>query len=57
MRTWKSGRFLFFFLFLLFLLLPSPGAAETRYKVPIGDSPSIGPADAPVVIIEFLDYQ
>ncbi len=33
-------------------------AAEIeRYQVPIGDSPSMGPADAPVTIIEFLDYQ
>ena len=53
MRALKTGGVLF----LLFLLLPHSGAAETRYNVPIGDSPSIGPAGAPVVIIEFLDYQ
>ena len=33
------------------------GAADVRYAVPAGDSPSIGPANAPVTIIEFLDYQ
>lgn len=33
------------------------GAAEVRYAVPAGDSPSIGPANAPVTIVEFLDYQ
>ena len=32
-------------------------AAEKRYEVEIGDSPSIGPADAPVTIIEFIDFQ
>ena len=33
------------------------GGAEVRYAVPAGDSPSIGPANAPVTIVEFLDYQ
>jgi hypothetical protein len=33
------------------------GAADVRYSVPVGDSPSIGPANAPVTIVEFLDYQ
>jgi protein-disulfide isomerase len=33
------------------------GAAEIRYAVPAGDSPSIGNANAPVTIVEFLDYQ
>ncbi|MDX9894109.1 hypothetical protein [Desulfofustis limnaeus] len=33
------------------------GAQEKRFDVPIGDSPSLGPADAPVTIIEFLDFQ
>ena len=33
------------------------GAADIRYTVPAGDSPSIGPANAPVTIVEFLDYQ
>jgi len=33
------------------------GAADVRYAVPADDSPSIGPASAPVTIVEFLDYQ
>jgi len=42
----------------LTLLATSPaGAADVRYDVPAGDSPSIGPVNAPVTIVEFLDYQ
>lgn len=32
-------------------------AEEPRAKIPFGDSPSLGPADAPVTIVEFLDFQ
>ncbi|MDP3478324.1 MAG: hypothetical protein Q8R88_01040 [Desulfoprunum sp.] len=32
-------------------------AEQKRADVPIGDSPSLGPADAPVTIIEFIDFQ
>lgn len=28
-----------------------------RYDIPIGDTPHLGPQDAPVTIIEFLDFQ
>ena len=31
--------------------------AEGRTAVPLGSSPSVGAANAPVVIVEFLDYQ
>ncbi len=42
--------------FLLFLPLSLP-AAEPRYDVPVGDSPSLGPENAPITIIEFIDFQ
>ncbi|MBI5575597.1 MAG: hypothetical protein HY896_04465 [Deltaproteobacteria bacterium] len=35
----------------------SPSAAETRFDVPVGDSQAVGPANAPVTLIEFVDYQ
>ncbi len=41
----------------LFLCLSGGGSAETRYTIPLEGSPSIGPKDAPVVLVEFLDYQ
>ncbi len=43
---------------LLLLLVPMVGGAEERrYDIPIGDAPQRGPADAPVTIIEFIDFQ
>jgi len=40
------------------LLLSGLAQAEPpRVDVPIGDSPSLGPANAPVTIIEFIDFQ
>ena len=39
------------------LLLFGIAQAEERTDVPIGDSPSMGPANAPVTIIEFVDFQ
>jgi protein-disulfide isomerase len=42
-------------LLLLFLMVAS--AADKRVAVPIGDSPSMGPENAPVTIIEFVDFQ
>ena len=32
-------------------------AQETRFTIPLDSSPSLGPADAPVTIVEFIDFQ
>ena len=45
------------FVLLLFLLAGHAAADEKRYSVPIKDSPAIGPIDAAVTIIEFIDFQ
>jgi protein-disulfide isomerase len=46
---------------LIILLLSFPlsesWAAQERLSVPIGDSPVLGSAEAPVTIIEFMDFQ
>jgi hypothetical protein len=39
------------------LLFGIAHAEQKRTDVPIGDSPSLGSADAPVTIIEFIDFQ
>jgi hypothetical protein len=43
---------------LLFLLLmvALPLGAQERYHVPTADSPSTGPEQAPVTVLEFIDY-
>lgn len=39
------------------LLFGAAFAEEKRIEVPVGDSPAVGPEDAPVTIIEFIDFQ
>jgi hypothetical protein len=41
----------------LLLFLTLTAAADKRITVPLGDSPSMGPEDAPVTIVEFIDFQ
>jgi hypothetical protein len=50
-----SHKYLFAALFMI--LSTSVYAAENRYDIPIEGSPSWGPEDAPVTIVEFIDYQ
>lgn len=38
-------------------LLASLGHSSERLEVEIGDSPTLGPADASVTIVEFVDFQ
>jgi hypothetical protein len=44
-------------LIVLLLLAVNAAADEKRFLIPIGDSPSTGPPDAAITIIEFLDFQ
>ena len=41
----------------LVLLFSFASAEVQRFNIPIGDSPQKGPPDAPVTIIEFIDFQ
>jgi len=53
----SNARRLVLWIALTLLVAVPAGAADVRFAVPAGDSPSIGPANAPVTIVEFLDYQ
>jgi protein-disulfide isomerase len=53
----SNARRMAFWIALTLLAVAPAGAADVRYAVPAGDSPSVGPANAPVTIVEFLDYQ
>ena len=50
------GRILLAVLLALFLTLPA-AAEEKRVEIDISGRPFLGPADAPVTIVEFLDFQ
>jgi len=45
------------FVLLLTLFAAYGLAEEKRFTVPLSDSPTTGPAKAPVTIIEFIDFQ
>lgn len=39
-------------------MLPYRASAQVdRYEIPVGNSVFTGPADAPITIFEFLDFQ
>ncbi len=44
-------------IFFIFLTVITSYAEDKRYSVPLEDSPVYGPPDAPVTMIEFLDFQ
>jgi len=52
----KIVKLALFALFILFIF-SNAFAAEKRYTLPIENSPYIGNENAPVTIIEFIDYQ
>jgi protein-disulfide isomerase len=43
--------------FVFLMLVMTVQAEQVRIEVPVGDSPVFGPADAPVTIVEFIDFQ
>ncbi len=44
--------------FIAIVLIAFPAFAdEKRFSVPLDDSPALGPPNAPVTIVEFLDFQ
>ncbi|MDK9708913.1 MAG: hypothetical protein OEL83_17865 [Desulforhopalus sp.] len=44
-------------LFFVLILAGTAFADENKVNIPIGNSPTFGPANAPVTIIEFIDFQ
>ena len=57
-RRDREGRETVILMFCMLLLFISQSSAEEkRYQVPIEDSPFYGSSEAPVTMIEFIDYQ
>ena len=44
-------------LVIILLVSAVPALAASGPDIPIGESPVFGPANAPVTIIEFIDFQ
>ena len=44
-------------LFFCLMAVTTAFAEEKRYPIPIDGSPQKGPKDAPVTIVEFIDFQ
>lgn len=42
---------------ILLIAVAVSSAQEKRFSVPIGNSPSQGPQDARITLIEFIDFQ
>jgi hypothetical protein len=45
------------FVIIALVITSSAFAEEKRFTVPLDDSPTLGPAGAPVTIVEFIDFQ
>lgn len=48
---------LIFSIFIVLFIMTHAFAGEQRYNIPVENSPVIGSENAPVTIIEFIDYQ
>jgi len=42
---------------LILLLFSVPAFAEQRVTIPLENSPSLGPENAPITMFEFIDFQ
>lgn len=42
---------------IIFLFSSVCYASENRFTIPVGESPVIGPDNAPVTMVKFIDYQ
>jgi hypothetical protein len=46
-----------FLILLAGLFIGTASAEIKRYAIPVDGSPALGPQNAPVTIVEFIDYQ